>query len=201
MDDRKVLITMSYCVYLTHPDVIIDPAVPVPDWPLSVSGRECAARALTQDWASDIRHLISSDERKAIDTAEIIAQPLGLGVTVGKNLHENDRSATGYLPRAEFEAVADQFFANPDKSVRGWERATDAQIRIVTAIKTAISEIQKQVPVLFTGHGGVGTLLICHLLSIPISRDHDQNGGGHFILFPKAALTTGFSGTLAWQGL
>ena len=36
--------------------------------------------------------------------------------------------------RAEFEAAANLFFAQPDQSVRGWERAADAQRRIVTAV-------------------------------------------------------------------
>lgn len=31
-------------------------------------------------------------------------------------MHENDRSATGFLPPPEFEAVANQFFANPHKA-------------------------------------------------------------------------------------
>jgi len=192
---------MSYCVYLTHPDVLIDPDVPVPQWPLSEAGRECAVRAIHQGWAKDIRHVVSSNERKAIDTAEIFATGHHLEVHVRDNLHENDRSATGYLPKLAFEAVADQFFANPERSVRGWERAVDAQSRIVNAIKSVLSDIRDEDPILLTGHGGVGTLLICHLLSVQISRFHDQKGGGHFIMFPKAALTTGFAGDLAWQAL
>ena len=45
----------------------------------------------------------------------------------GGSLHENDRSATGYLPPNQFEAMADRFFAEPQASVLGWERAVDAQ--------------------------------------------------------------------------
>jgi broad specificity phosphatase PhoE len=29
-------------------------------------------------------------------------------------------------------------------------------------------------------HGGVGTLLLCHLSNLPISRDHDQPSQGHY---------------------
>ena len=46
-----------------------------------------------------------------------------LPVEVRPDIHENDRSAPGYLPREEFEAVADTFFADLDASVRGWETA------------------------------------------------------------------------------
>jgi broad specificity phosphatase PhoE len=37
--------------------------------------------------------------------------------------------------------------------------------------------------VAIVAHGGTGTLLLCHLLGVPISRDQDQpptNGGNYF---------------------
>lgn len=50
-----------------------------------------------------------------------LAGHLGLSVAELKRLGENDRSATGYLPRAEFEAVANLFFAHPNE--RSWLEA------------------------------------------------------------------------------
>jgi hypothetical protein len=49
-------------------------------------------------------------------------------------MHENDRSATGFLPPDEFETVANRLFAEPLVSIRGWERAIDAQLRIVREV-------------------------------------------------------------------
>ncbi|WFE76404.1 histidine phosphatase family protein [Roseinatronobacter sp. S2] len=92
-------------------------------------------------------------------------------------MHENDRSATGFLPPDEFEAVADQFFAEPAKSVRGWETAEDAQRRIVTEVDACLAGPQKG-DILFVGHGGVGTLLFCALSGIRIDRRFDQGSGG-----------------------
>jgi broad specificity phosphatase PhoE len=48
-----------------------------------------------------------STERKAREGAEILAGPLGLPIMELDELGENDRSATGYLPKDEFEATAD----------------------------------------------------------------------------------------------
>jgi hypothetical protein len=42
------------------------------------------------------------------------------------------------------------------------------------------------VPAIICGHGGVGTLLWCHCARLPISREHDQKGGGHHYLFDLA---------------
>ena len=92
-------------------------------------------------------------------------------------MHENDRSATGFLPPPEFEAVADQFFANSHTSIRGWERAIDAQRRIVSEVDTVLDP-EDSGDMALVGHGGVGTLLLLSLSGREISREADQPAGG-----------------------
>lgn len=143
---------------------------------------------LGQPWVGSIRRIVSSAERKAIETAEILATHLGLTVEVRARMHENDRSATGFLPPPEFEAVADQFFANPHKSIRGWERAIDAQQRIVSEVETMLGTTSDG-DIAFVGHGGVGTLLLLLLSGREISREADQPaGGGNFFTYDVGAL-------------
>ncbi len=193
---------MSFCVYLTHPQVQIDPGVPVPDWGLSDLGKERARNAASMPWAGEIRHVISSAERKAIETAETFADVFGLSVTPIEAMHENDRSATGFLPPDEFERVADCFFAKPETSVRGWERAVDAQTRIVGEVRKCLADITDPEPVLFAGHGGVGTLLKCFLMGTPIDRRHDQlPGGGCWYRFDKTWLQTSGAPSLPWSAI
>lgn len=98
-------------------------------------------------------------------------------------LGENGRSSTGYLPKAEFEATADAFFANPHDSVRGWEKAIDAQRRIEAAIATVLAGTPAGQDMAVMSHGEVGALLLCHLKQRMISRTEDQphtNGGNYF---------------------
>jgi broad specificity phosphatase PhoE len=176
--------SMQTVYFITHPDVLIDPAVPVTDWPLSPRGRVRMASMLLLPWVNGVYAVWCSSERKARDGAEILAERLRLPVTVLDELGENDRSATGYLPRAEFEVVADQFFANPELTVRGWERAVDAQRRIVAAVERVLAVSSGcGGDVAIISHGAVGTLLLCHLRDCSIGRAHDQppnNGGNHF---------------------
>ena len=144
--------------------------------------------AAERPWLAGVRSIFSSAERKALDAAELLAGALGLVPVVVAGLGENDRSATGYLPQAEFEAVADAFFARPEDSVRGWERAADAQRRIVDAVaRAAASSADGDVAIV--SHGGVGALLLCHLRGVPIGRDADQpgDGGGNVFSFEKAS--------------
>ena len=165
--------------YLTHPQVNIAPDVPVPDWDLSQAGLDRARLLASSPWTQGLTRIISSDERKAVTTARILADRAGCDVEVHAGLRENDRSATGFLPPPEFEAMADAFFGRPQESVRGWERAVDAQARIVTSMARALAS--RPTPagrVCVVGHGAVGTLLMLHVAREPISRMHDQPAGG-----------------------
>ena len=159
---------MAVVVFITHPEVVIDPLVPVPDWALSPKGLERMEAFCGHDFVGRISRVFASAERKARDGAEVIAAHLGLDVEIDADLGENDRSSTGYLPQAEFVAVARQFFAEADRSIRGWERAVDAQRRIVSAVdRIAARNIDDTIAMV--SHGGVGTLLMCHLRGHPIS--------------------------------
>lgn len=126
-------------IFITHPDVVIDPAVPVPRWPLSERGLERMRAGLRQPWVREVTT------------------------------------------------------AKPDVSVRGWERALDAQRRIVAAVQAIDRSDTTPGTVAIVSHGAVGALLHCWLAIQPISRQWDQpaNGGGNgfaFTLKPRALL-------------
>lgn len=164
--------------FITHPEVIIDPSIPVPDWPLAPEGIRRMGMALERPWIGSLGSVFSSAERKATDAARLVADRFGLSPVIVVELGENDRCATGYLPKAEFEATADLFFARPQESVRGWERAVDAQHRIVAAVEHVIADALRHRDVAVISHGGVGALLLCQLKGVPISRAEDQPGAG-----------------------
>ena len=126
---------MSTVYFITHPDVVIDPATPVPQWPLSQRGRMRMLKMLEKEWISRVVAIYCSTEQKAMDGAAIISGVLGIPYTTIPELGENDRSATGYLSEPEFDAVVDEFFRRPEESVKGWERAVDAQRRIIAGTK------------------------------------------------------------------
>ncbi len=181
-------------LYLTHPQVRLDAAVPVPLWGLSEEGWERARVFVARGTVPRGALVFSSRETKALQLAELLAAAAGTPVLTDHDMGENDRSATGFLPPDLFEAAADQFFAQPDTSYRGWERAVDAQARIVSAVDMALASVPEARPLIFCGHGAVGTLLKCHLLGRPISRTEDQSrigvvGGGNGFVFETESRT------------
>jgi broad specificity phosphatase PhoE len=169
---------LRFVRYLTHPQVLIEPLKDVRRWSLnSVGSARVSALAARLGVLSQTHRVISSDETKALETAGPLALALGVKLEIRAQMHENDRSATGFLPPEEFEEVADKFFAEPSKSVRGWETAKAAQRRILAEVHACLEGPQDG-DVLFVGHGGVGTLLFCALADVGIDRRFDQGPGG-----------------------
>jgi broad specificity phosphatase PhoE len=133
---------------------------------------------------SGVRSVWSSAERKAVEAAAILAERLDLAPRVLAELGENDRSATGFLEPPVFEATADRFFAEPERSIHGWEPAAAAQARIVAAVDTVLARSPPR-DVAVVAHGGVGTLLQCALRGVPITRELDQPSQGHWFSFER----------------
>lgn len=139
--------------------------------------------ATARELLDDVGSVWSSAETTARETAALLVADPSMQVHVREDLGELDRSATGYLPREEFERVAEGCFAAPDRNVRGWERALDAQTRTVRAVHAVLTDPRAaRGDVLVVGHGGVGTLLRCHVAGLPIGREHDQPGSGGNVL-------------------
>ena len=174
--------------FITHPNVVISRNVPVPHWPLSELGRARMERGLSQPWVKTVTSIYSSTEQKAIDGAQILARHRALEFQQDPGLGENDRSSTGFLEPEEFESMANEFFAKPNVSVRGWERAIDAQARVVATVDRFLQLDQTAGAIAIISHGAVGTLLYCQLTGNTIDRRYDQlaNNGGNFFHFSLA---------------
>ena len=170
---------MGKFIVISHPEVVVARDIPITNWRLSGIGRARAEVFAQSDTMSSVGAIWSSAERKAHETATILANPLGLDVRINARLGENDRSATGFLPPAQFEAAADAFFAAPETSFSGWETAIAAQRRIVQAVMSIV-EAHNAKDLSIVTHGAVGTLLWCHLSGEKIERSFDQPGQGHY---------------------
>ena len=109
---------MPTLYFITHPDVLIDPKVPVPEWPLS------------RPWAAGLRSLWCSTERKTRDGA---TRPGQRRVPTGQLLRPNLR-----IPRVTSKEEQASVLAaiTTRRSVRGF-RPTAVPQAIVETILTA----------------------------------------------------------------
>ncbi|MBF9197425.1 histidine phosphatase family protein [Microvirga terrestris] len=182
---------MASLIFLTHPEVVIDPDQPITEWPLNPIGR--ARMKLFVDLLADrdVTAVHASTERKARDGAAIVAERLGLPYETHEDLGENDRSSTGFIAPPEFWEVVREFFGRPHASIRGWERAIDAQARIVNAISGILREDATSGDIVVVSHGAVGCLLTAHLQKVEIGKESrpQHPGGGCFIVIDRDTFT------------
>ncbi len=89
-----------YALYVTHPEVVIDPNVPTPRWGLSPLGRSRAERFANHPLVNGVTRIVSSTETKALELAAILAEDCGAPVDSGDKFGESDRSSTGFVPLA-----------------------------------------------------------------------------------------------------
>jgi broad specificity phosphatase PhoE len=182
---------MASLIFITHPEVIIDPAQPITEWPLNAIGRSRMERFAGMIADRDVSAVYASTERKAMDGAAIIAEALGLSYETDEALGENDRSATGFIAPPEFWDVVREFFGRPHESIRGWERAIDAQARIVNAVSRILRQDETSGDIVVVSHGAVGCLLTAHLQKVEIGQESrpQHPGGGCFIVIDRDSFT------------
>ncbi|SDF80823.1 hypothetical protein SAMN05660662_3435 [Blastococcus aurantiacus] len=63
---------MQVC-FVTHAEVAVDPSVPATGWGLSAAGPSRLAHLVAQPWVGELSGVVCSTERKAVETAEVLA--------------------------------------------------------------------------------------------------------------------------------
>jgi broad specificity phosphatase PhoE len=176
-----------YGLYVTHPQVVMDPDVPTPRWQLDEVGLERARRFAAHALLAPVRRIVSSDEPKALQLATALAA--GREVTVESSALFGETRRSGYLDREAFERALDGLYGG--QPIAGWESAEAALTRMLSAVDAALAKHDLSQPIAFTGHGTVGTLLKCHYGRRALARGEDQRrmadpGGGNVFVFRLA---------------
>lgn len=172
---------MTKLIYITHPATHIDPQVPVADWHVSDKGKKQLKHLVEMDFWKKVRTVYSSQEPKALRTAEEITSripTLKFPIMFGnEDLGEIDRCASGFLTKEKHEKAIEEFYLHPNKSYKGWETANDATARTMNVVSSIMADnVGKTVVII--GHGAVGTLLICALKKIPPTLNEDPKRQG-----------------------
>jgi broad specificity phosphatase PhoE len=176
---------LSTVYFFTHTQIRVDPAIPVRDWHLSDEGRARLLRVVSTPWVSRVTRVVASSEYRTIETAHIFAARRNLPVEVNSQLDEGARPLFEFLSVMDLDKTVDAFFQKPQESPRpGWETAGDLQRRAVAGIDAMVEAKSDDGDLLIIGHGRIGTVLLCHLAGLPISRDHFQpTPGGNLFAF------------------
>src|SRR6266487_4239308 len=145
------------------PGVVED--LPAHEWKLSDEGRARVKRLSEQLTRFQPEMVVSSNEPKARETAEIIARSHQLEVHLVEDLHEHDRSDISYLSQAEFQASIREFFRKPDVLVFGKETMNQRHARFSRAVNSILNDhVNKTVAIV--AHGTVISLFVSRLTGI-----------------------------------
>ncbi|MCB9422840.1 MAG: histidine phosphatase family protein [Ardenticatenaceae bacterium] len=149
-------------LFIRHAAVAVDPAVPAREWSLSSDGRSRTRSLAPQLTPYDLTRIITSDESKARETGQIIAETLGLPWQSAPNLHEHNRQGAPFFTSKEaFETAVARFFDNPDTLVFGNETANQTFARFDTAVRHLLAVYPNDTLAIVT-HGTVLTLFLAH---------------------------------------
>ena len=152
----------KYLILVRHSVPDIEPGRPAASWHLSKEG-QARAHLLAELLASYAPEaIVSSDEPKAKETAEILATQLRLGIQVLPDLREHDRSNVPFLAHDTFQTSIREFFQRPQELVFGEETADQAHARFYQAVHSILSEHGNKTLVIVT-HGTVMSLFLARL--------------------------------------
>lgn len=149
-------------VFLRHAETLVSPDSPASEWHLAPSGQSESYELAASGVLGKIDAIVSSDELKAIETAEPFARILGLEIERNHNFRELNRNAGPFLGREEYISCVRDLLSNPSAQPNGWECAADA----LTRTKSGVQQIMSQhglKRVLVVSHGLVLTLYFADL--------------------------------------
>ena len=144
---------------------VVEAGVPPAEWRLSEQGRRNAyvlAEALIPLGATA---LYSSDERKAVETANIVAEELNLPVHASPGFREHARLGTPVLGSEEWQAMVLDAMNRPDELILGAQTVGDALRRFTSAVVEADLAAHPG-PMVIVCHGTVISMFVARLLGI-----------------------------------
>ena len=149
-------------VLVKHSHVDVVPGLPPRRWELSAEGRRRALVLADRLAEFGAVQVVSSIEPKAAETAEIVAQRLGVPAVTAKGLHEHERETAPFLGAEAFAAAVAWLFEEPGRVVFGEESADSAGDRFAAAVE-ALSGDHDEIVV---AHGTVIALYVSRIAGI-----------------------------------
>jgi broad specificity phosphatase PhoE len=146
-------------ILVKHSEPVLVPGVAPNRWVLSERGRFGSVLLGERLARYGSQAIVSSEEPKAVETAEIVAEYLGVGCSVHPGLHEHNRTGIPFLSNEEFQQAAGDLFENPDELVWGNETAEQARSRFESAVRRVLDEREEEV-VTIVAHGTVISLFV-----------------------------------------
>jgi 2,3-bisphosphoglycerate-dependent phosphoglycerate mutase len=152
-------------IFLRHAKTIQDKTKPSSQWRLAETGKKTAKELATSGIFDDVDIVISSNEKKAYQTAKPFADRISKRIIKISELGELNRDKGGLLTQENYKRTMVKIFKKSDFEVYKWETSRHALRRF----KHAIEKIDKQYhnkKILIVTHGIVMSLYFADIQNI-----------------------------------
>ena len=154
---------MRQLILVKHAAPEVVPGAPPEQWRLSEKGRAACAPLAASLSPYGPGVIVSSEDPKAAETAERVAQQLSVPWETAAGLHEHDRSNVPHMRSAEFISTMELVFRRPQQLVLGRETASGALKRFQNALDDVLERLPAETGnVAVVSHGTVIALLLAH---------------------------------------
>ena len=150
---------MRHLILVKHAAPEVVAGAPPEQWNLSEKGQTACAPLAAALKRFHPRVVVSSEEAKAAQTAELVAKELGVPWETAPGLHEHDRSNVPHMRSGEFISHVELFFRRPRELVLGRETAEQAAARFDAAVD-AVLKRHAEGNVAIVTHGTVLALFV-----------------------------------------
>ncbi len=173
---------MTKLIYITHPEVIINPAIAIDEWVLSPLGWDRVEKLLALKFWQEVEKVYTSSEPKAYMIGEKVSKKYGIELEKISDLREIDRSATGIIsPLSDYMQVVQLSYENIKEMAKGWESISNVMLRNSNAVEMLKTKYNGKTFVII-GHGCAGTTIKCHIKKVnPTFQEDPQKTGCYFI--------------------
>lgn len=152
-----------YLVRHAEPD--INPRLPAAEWSLTSRGVASSRRLASALSGFGPTVIISSPERKAVETANLIAESLEIAVQVDERVSEHGAGPDSFInDYAEFRAMVQRHFEAADEIVFRHESSLEAGSRFAACVGEVC--VPEEVPVLVS-HGRIMASWLAELSGTP----------------------------------
>lgn len=144
-------------IFLRHALTTIDKSQPAEKWVISDTGIEEICSVVSSGKFDDVDVIISSSEKKAIQTAFYLSERIDKEINLNPNLRELERGQEFIETQEDYETRVWRIFNNPSECSFGWETAKGALGRFKRGISRLESTYSDK-KIFIVSHGIILTL-------------------------------------------
>ena len=149
-------------IFFRHALTRIDKEQPAEKWVISDEGIQEACEVISSGKFDDVDVIISSSEKKAIQTAYYLAERIEKEIILNPNFKELDRGHDFIESKEDYETMVWRIFNNRTECSFGWETAEKALARFKRGI-ARIENTYSDKKIFIVSHGIVLTLYYAEL--------------------------------------